>query len=239
VIAATVSCCAQVDRVMAGTSLFQAEEPGKFESIERYKFAVPTNYFVDALDAEIAGAFQRALSKISEAGAKIAEIAVPGMDIIGAINARGGISAPEAYAFHRRIGTQFERCDRFVSERILRGKEVSAADYLDMLGARRSVAIGFMEALAGYDAMLCPTVPIVAPEIARLEESPDEFRRVNRLLLRNPSVVNFLDGCALSLPCHRQGEAPVGLMLVGRPMEDEHLLAAGIAVERWLSYARD
>ena len=75
---------------------------------------------------------------------------------------------------------------------------------------------------------------MVAPEISRLQESEEEYRRVNLRLLRNPSVVNLLDRCALSVPCHKNGEAPVGLMLIGRRLEDSFLLSTGVAVEQIL-----
>src|SRR6476469_3356076 len=97
----------------------------------------------------------------------------------------------------------------------------------------RNAVIARVEARTkGFDAVLSPTVPIVAPKISDVANSQDEFRRVNVLLLRNPSVVNFLDGCALSIPCHADGEAPVGLMLSGRRMGDAALLSLGLAVER-------
>jgi aspartyl-tRNA(Asn)/glutamyl-tRNA(Gln) amidotransferase subunit A len=59
--------------------------------------------------------------------------------------------------------------------------------------------------------------------------------RANLFLLRNPSLANFLDRCAISLPCHRQGEAPVGLMLLGEHGADRRLLAAARAVEAAVS----
>ena len=75
-----------------------------------------------------------------------------------------------------------------------------------------------------------PTVPIVAPTIAELGET-EVANRTNLFLLRNPSLANFLDRCALSIPCHRKGEAPVGLMLIGEHGGDRRLLAVGQAVE--------
>lgn len=92
-------------------------------------------------------------------------------------------------------------------------------------------------ALRGFDAVLSPTVPIVAPPIAALESSDDEFFRVNALLLRNPSVVNLLDGCAISLPCHETGDAPVGLMLWAGADADSALLDAALAIEAALAAA--
>jgi len=75
-----------------------------------------------------------------------------------------------------------------------------------------------------------PTTPITAPALSELV--PDEaYVRINGLALRNPNIVNFIDGCAISLPCHEPGTAPVGLTLFGLRNSDRELLAAAAAVE--------
>ena len=88
---------------------------------------------------------------------------------------------------------------------------------------------------AGFDALLSPTVPMVAPPIAPLIASDEAFFATNALLLRNPSAINFLDGCALSLPCHRAGEMPVGLMVWHGALRDDAVLEASLAIEAALA----
>ena len=83
--------------------------------------------------------------------------------------------------------------------------------------------------------MLSPTVPIIAPPIAPLIASDDAFFATNALLLRNPSLVNMLDGCALSLPCHAPGEMPVGLMVWSGALRDDAVLDASLAIEAALT----
>lgn len=226
-LAASVACCAAVDAVLAGECPWRPE-PAHLSALS---FAVPKNFFLDDLDAHVAQAFELALSRLSRAGAKLTRVAVPEMDEIMAVYAKGGLASPEAYAFHRRAGTDLDRCDALVGERIHRGESISAADYLDMIEARAGIIDRFDKAHGSYDAILCPAVAVIAPEIARLDADLAEQRRVNALILRNASVVNFLGRCALSIPCHRAGEAPVGLMVVGRRMEDRQLLEIGVAVE--------
>jgi amidase/aspartyl-tRNA(Asn)/glutamyl-tRNA(Gln) amidotransferase subunit A len=87
--------------------------------------------------------------------------------------------------------------------------------------------------------MLSPTVPIVAPPLAELETSDEAFFAANALLLRNPSVVNLLDGCALSLPCQRAGEMPVGLMVWSGALADDTVLDVSLAIEAALAAAGD
>ena len=82
--------------------------------------------------------------------------------------------------------------------------------------------------------MVCPTCAVVPPAIVEVEAEA-EYNRVNLLLLRNTAVGNFLDRCSVSLPIHRPGEAPVGLMLTGEHMGDGALLAAAAGVEAALA----
>lgn len=116
---------------------------------------------------------------------------------------------------------------------------MSAADYIDLLNARRDWIEQMQVAIRGFDALLSPTVPIVAPLMTDLQTSDDAFFAANALLLRNPSVVNMLDGCALSLPCHREGGMPVGLMVWGPALTDDTVLDASLAIEAALAAAHD
>ncbi|HSC01645.1 MAG TPA: amidase family protein, partial [Burkholderiaceae bacterium] len=115
--------------------------------------------------------------------------------------------------------------------RIRRGESIGAADYIDLIQARARWIERMTLALRGYDAMLSPTVPIVAPPLAPLLASDEAFFAANAALLRNPSAVNFLDGCALSLPCQRDGELPVGLMVWAGALADDVVLSVSLAVE--------
>jgi aspartyl-tRNA(Asn)/glutamyl-tRNA(Gln) amidotransferase subunit A len=117
----------------------------------------------------------------------------------------------------------------------LRGKEISAADYDELTQARREIIAEAARAFAAYDAILMPTVPCVAPHIADLESTDEAYFAANAMILRNPSVINFLDGCALSIPCHLPGEAPVGLMIAGLAMQDRNILSMGAAIESLLA----
>ncbi len=151
------------------------------------------------------------------------------------MNAKGGFAAAEGYAWHRHLlATKGTGYDPRIRVRILRGEHASAADYLDVVAARARLIARFDRATAGYDALLMPTVPIVAPRIADLDDER-AYNSVNMLVLRNTALGNFFDRCAISLPCHREGEAPVGLMLMGETMGDGRLFGIAAAVEAALS----
>jgi aspartyl-tRNA(Asn)/glutamyl-tRNA(Gln) amidotransferase subunit A len=226
VIARTVQCCAVVDGVLAADPIDDLN-PAELPSLT---FTVPQNYMFDHVDSQVSEAFDTSLRKLSSAGARIVEERFPEFEEIAALNSQGGLSAVESYAFHRRLSSNFASYDPLVLERIMAGQNVTAADYLDLCDARARMFMEFRKAHPHADWILCPTVLFVAPPIEQLRD-PEEFRRVNRLLLRNPNIANFLDACSLSLPCHEAGAAPVGLMLIGRTGQDRGLLAVGRAVE--------
>jgi aspartyl-tRNA(Asn)/glutamyl-tRNA(Gln) amidotransferase subunit A len=191
---------------------------------------------LDDLDIEVAEAFRSAVRCLSQRGARIEELHVPEFDEAAKANRSGGISPPEAYAIHRDRLHREQEFDPRVLERILRGGSVLAADYIGLLASRARLARSFARRNYPVDAFLMPTVPRIAPPIEHLEKDAEAFRLANASMLRNPSLINFLDGCALSLPIQPAGEAPVGLMVVGFSGEDERVLSAGLAIEAGLVY---
>ncbi len=196
------------------------------------RLAIPRQYLLDDLDATVAHAFDRALGRLSAAGVQIEHIDLPELAELPAINAAGGFSAAEAYAIHRHVlATRREQYDPRVASRIERGASMGAADYVDLMRARADWIARVTARIEGFDAVACPTVPMVAPAIAPLVSDDALFFRTNALLLRNTSAFNFLDGCSISLPCHQPDELPVGLMLSHGAMRDAQLLGTAIALE--------
>ena len=203
------------------------------------RLAVVKTLMLDDLAPEVAEAFEASVKVLRQAGALIEEIDLPELGEVASINAAGGFSAAESYAWHRQlIAARGAEYDPRVAQRILRGANMSAADYIDLLAARASWIARIEARLADFDAVLSPTVPILAPEIASLQGNDDEFFRINALLLRNPSIVNLLDGCAISLPCKRRGQLPVGLMVWQAAMHDDAVLALALQIEAALQPPR-
>jgi aspartyl-tRNA(Asn)/glutamyl-tRNA(Gln) amidotransferase subunit A len=206
--------------------------------LSEYRLCVARTSMLDGLDPTVARAFERSLQRLRDAGARIDEIALEEIRDLGAIQSTGGFSAAESYAWHRtllaRSGAGY---DPRVAARIERGAGMKAYEYVDLVRARGEWIGKVERALHGYDAVLSPTVPIVAPPIASVAPGAaqdEEFFRVNALLLRNTSVVNMLDGCALSLPCHQPDELPVGLMLWHGALRDDAVLNIGLQIEELL-----
>ena len=226
-IAASVACCAQLDAVLSGQDL--APAPAALRGL---RLAVPLTVALDGMDDHVARSFRAALARLSAAGALVQELELPAFARLATINSKGGLTAAEAWWWHRDlIERASARYDPRVVSRILRGKEISAADYLDVQRSRAAWTAEIERAIEGFDALVLPTVPVVAPKVAELVASDDAYFRANGLILRNPTLVNFLDGAALSLPCQEPGTAPVGLMVAGPAMSDRRVLSMGLAME--------
>jgi aspartyl-tRNA(Asn)/glutamyl-tRNA(Gln) amidotransferase subunit A len=225
-LARTVGCCAVLDAVLAD----EPARPLLPRPIKGMRLAVPTTVALDELDDEVAQAFERALEALSRQGALIQRIAVPEFLDVGVMNTKGGFAAAESYAWHRYlIVSKGDVYDPRVSARILRGESISAADYIDLINARRSLIARAAARLAPYDALVLPTTANTPPRIADLADDK-AFTKANLLSLRNCTLINMMDGCAISLPAHREGEVPVGLMLAASGGADHRLfeLAAGM-----------
>ena len=223
-----------VHQVLAARTVVLAGKP-----LSSSKFAVVRTQMQDELDSTVASAFERTLSMLRQAGAQIKEIALDEINELAAINATGGLSAAESYAWHRQLIAAHEAdYDPRVALRILRGARMSAFEYIDLLAARRQWITRMEARLQGFDAVLSPTVPIAPPPIASVLLDDAEFFRVNSLLLRNTAVVNMLDGCGISLPCHTPDQLPVGLMLWHAALHDDGVLDAALQVEAVLQAAR-
>ncbi len=225
-LARTVACCAALDAVLADET-FAPLQP---RPIKGMRLAVPTTVALDDLDDEVARTFERALETLSRQGALIERIEVPEFLDVGVMNTKGGFAAAESYAWHRYlIVSHGDVYDPRVSLRISRGESISAADYIDLLAMRKSMIARAAVRLAPYDALIMPTTANTPPAIADLADDK-AFTKANLLSLRNCTLINMIDGCAISLPCHREGEVPVGLMLAASGGSDRRIfeLAAGM-----------
>ncbi|MBR0694585.1 amidase [Bradyrhizobium lablabi] len=225
-LANSVACCATLDAVLA-------DEPVRSlvpRPVKGMRLAVPMTVALDDLDDAVAETFERALATLSRAGALVERIELPELLDVGVMQTKGGFAAAESYAWHRfLIASKGDVYDPRVSVRILRGEGFPAADYIDLLNARRSFIARTERRIAPYDAMVLPTTANTPPAITALADDK-AFTTENLRALRNCTLINVFDGCAISLPAHREGEVPVGLMLAAAGGSDRRIfeLAAGM-----------
>lgn len=227
-IAHTLTDCLRVDSIIADAPL-QINPV----TVAGLRLAVPQDVVLDDMVPPVAQAFAASLSRLSAAGATIVELSMPMLSEAPQINR---FSPIEAYQWHQTLLEMREAdYDHRVVIRIRQGAD-QAANALDELRRARAGWIArITQRLAGFDAMLMPTVPLLAPPIAPLLASDAAFFDANRLLLRNPSLINVLDGCAISLPCQSAGDLPVGLTVAGLAMSDARLIAIGLAIAPLIS----
>src|SRR5712692_3553208 len=183
-LAATVECCAALDAVLAGEPTVDlAPFP-----LAGLRMAVPQTLVLEGVEPAVARAFESALAALRKAGARIVDIPLRELAELQQINAKGGLSAAEAFAIHRPLIAKGESMyDPRVLSRILRGREQNAADYIDLVQARADFIRRVAAVTAPYDALVMPTVPVIAPRLADLA-SDDAYRQINLLVLRNPSI---------------------------------------------------
>jgi aspartyl-tRNA(Asn)/glutamyl-tRNA(Gln) amidotransferase subunit A len=240
-IARSVDCCAQLDALLAderppqlaGKSL-AGGSPADGPLAGR-RFCVPRTLVQENMDRHVAADFERALARLSAGGALLREIEIAEFAQLSGIHARGALSNAESYALHRSLlATRGDEYDQRVRRRIEIGAAMTAADYIDLLQARQAFIAGVTASIADYDAWLMPTVPVIAPRLAELV-ADEQYLRLNALVLRNSTLVNFLDGCAISIPIHARGQPPVGLTLASRGGSDPQLLRHAAAAEAALA----
>ena len=224
-----------VHEILSGRKVVRSTAP-----LSAYRLGVVTTMMQDDLDATVGAAWTRTLDQLRASGATLQDIALPQLLELPSINASGGFSPSESYAWHHPLlQTHSQHYDPRVLARILRGANMTAREYIGLVSARADWIARMERALDGFDALLSPTIPIVAPPIAELapgSERDDHFFKVNALLLRNTGVVNMLDGCALTFPCHQSGEFPVGLMVWSVHLKDDLVLNIAKKIENLLLF---
>ena len=226
-LARSVEDCAKADAVMAGDDY----APPKGAPVAGLRLGLPQGLLLKEWDNTVGTRFGAARKKLSDAGARIRDEPMPLLDDMMAVNGKGGFASIEAYSIHReylaRRGNEF---DPNVRVRVERGGKASAADYVEMQRARARLVRAMDAALSEVDALVMPTVPIVAPTMSEMEDT-NTFGTKNMLMLRNTATWNFFDTCAISLPIPGSG-LHVGLMLVARNGHDRRLFEIAAGIER-------
>ncbi|MCG6875794.1 MAG: amidase [Betaproteobacteria bacterium] len=226
-LAQSIACCAAYDAVIAN----EPAVPLAALPVKGLRLMLPRSSALEDLDAQVGKTFELALSQLGSAGAIITEVAMPAFDRQDQYFKGGGFAGAEAAAIHRKWSHRIDEYDPRVGKRIVLGDRISGPDLVE-IGLLREAYIREVDAAATpFDAILIPTVSCVAPTIDEVSATDDAYFRWNARLLRNCGLINFLDGCAATVPCHVPGTAPVGMMVCGTTLRDRHILAVANAIE--------
>ena len=227
-IARSVEACAKADAVMAGDNLV----PPNAVPLAGLRVGFVQGMPLENLDETVAKRFPQAIDTLKRAGVRLTDETLSLIDGMVQVNSKGGVQPAEAFTVHRDLlSRRADAIDPNVRVRLERSRNVSAADYIDMVRERARLIRAMDARLADLDILAMPTMPIVAPTMAEVAAA-NEFARKNAMLLRNTVIVNFFDLCAISLPIPREGGLPTGLMLVARNGNDHRLFGIAAAVER-------
>lgn len=231
----SIACCAIFDSILSGTSPCDTVAPAAFP-ISGLRLCIPRCSVMEDLEPIVASAFSRTVNTLKAAGAIVTEVDAPVMDRAQSLYKDGGFAGPEAARVHRPILREHESVyDPRVASRIALGETFKAADYIQLFDDRAAVIDEATGLLRGFDAMIYPTTASCAPTIAEVEASDEEYVKWNLRLLRNTGLINMLDGCAATVPCHKSDEPPIGLSIAGMAGSDRKILEVAIAIEGILS----
>ncbi|NRF66936.1 amidase [Aquincola sp. S2] len=233
--ARAVDDCWRVDSVVAERPL----APRRDRAPRSFHFAVPDGLFTAQLAPPVAAAFERLLAVIGRSGASVRRLPMPVFDTLAPLQADGGITAAEAWRAHGDGGALLACRDPLVRARILMGARTDDWRLAQLKRERAALMRRFGRELRGFDALLAPTVPITAPTIAEADGAGPAAQQINQQLLRNTVAITLVGGCAISLPCHAAGNAPVGAMLAAPGGHDERLFEAAFFIESLLRFAQE
>lgn len=227
----TVEDAIFIDAAMRGVSKPNVD----IASLVGQRFVIPETIMFDDIETEVADAFEAAVGPLVDAGAIVRRAPFPSFkSIFDLIASHGALVTAEAFALHqKRLSSDASsQIDHRVVQRIRLGEKMTLPDYLFVQKCRQ-LMIREMETLVGRDELLLsPTLPHVAPEIAPLLADDAAFFAMNGKTLRNTQIGNFLDWCAVSIPCgYGAHNLPVGLSIAALPGRDEQLLSVAHAAE--------
>jgi len=241
-LARTVEDCALLLRLMAGPD---PEDPtaspapvGDYmaattASIKGLKIGVPTSFYVDELDADVARALDETIAVLKREGADIVKVELPDQRQLSA--ACQIVLATEAAAYHKRW--LIERPQDYgpqVLMRLQNGLAIPAVLYLESMRWRGPALAAHIAATSEVDAVLAPVAPVAAPTIAESDvgNSPNAEAVIQRLT-RFTRPINYLGLPSLSIPSAFNAKGlPIGMQLVGRSFDEATLLTIGAAFQR-------
>ena len=206
------------------------------------RLAFAETVFFDGVDPEVDAAVRATGELFTSLGASVRSMDIPEVgDVMGhgdSERARSLFIAAEGCASNREIlRHHFDELDPIVSERLRRGFELSAADYIDTQQRFATAQAGVRRRLVDVDALLVPTTMIPAKPISEIDVDSDTYVQFNGKYLRNTAIGNLLGLCATTTTCgFTSAGLPIGLMVYAKPFAEGMALRVAHAYEQATSW---
>lgn len=210
-----------------------SEGGNKNVQISGIRLGVLGGLAAEGVDTDIANLVSAALHKIESQGAHLSQAQIS--NDIAAIDLfrQGGLAASELAAFlSAHYPQKIVKLAPIVRSRVDAANGLSAVDYVRRKNDFMRMGAETVAEMASVDFLVCATIAISPPELVALSE-PEQYAKANMATLRNTALANLLGLCSITLPIglDRNG-MPVGLMLMGRPFDEERLINAALAIEK-------
>ncbi|MBW1698842.1 MAG: amidase [Deltaproteobacteria bacterium] len=213
---------------------------GLNRGVRGLRLAFAERVFWDDVDSEIEKAVRECGNVFQNLGAYVDSIDLPEAEAAWQLNRRGMIIVAEAYTNNQQLlDEHYEKLDPIVAARMIKGKDALASDYLLNRMEWKRLRAEALETLKDIDALLVPTTRIPALQVDEIDADMDTYTARNLDYLRNTSIGNILNLCGLSIPCGFTNKgSPVGLMIYGKPFQEETVLRVGHAFQQVTQWHR-
>ncbi|MCV6825712.1 MULTISPECIES: amidase [Halocynthiibacter] len=196
-------------------------------SLKGARIGVLRTVAFDMIEDEPQNGFEQSLSRLKAAGAEVSDVEFK--PLVELLTYSPILFASEAYGTWKSVIEKApEKMFPEILERFRGGADFTAADYVAAWLDVDRIRAEWCAIVAGYDAIILPTAPILPPNLKRLKTDHSYYVKMNLLALRNTRIGNLLGLCALTLPT---GVPSTGISLMGQPMQEERLLRIGRAAE--------
>jgi aspartyl-tRNA(Asn)/glutamyl-tRNA(Gln) amidotransferase subunit A len=207
---------------------------GLKDGVKGARIAFCETVFFDQVDSEVEQAVRETGRVLQSLGAHVDSMVVPEVAEVVASGKRALVIPAEACAVNQKwLDDHFDELDPVISHRMMTGRSLSAPDYYGIRRQWDALRERVLRTLRDVEALILPTTMIPAKPLESVDASLESYREYNVTYLRNTSVGNILNFCAVSVPCGFTSQGlPIGLMIYAKPFQEEVALRVAQAYEQ-------
>jgi len=210
------------------------------DGVKGLRLAFAESVFWEDVHPEVAKAVRECGAVFEALGADVISIDFTEAREARELNPGAVIIASEGYTLNKKwLEEHFDQLDPVVAHRMIKGKEISAGQYLNTYYRAMQLRAKAGNTLADIDALLVPTTPDPAKPLAEIDTTMENYLAHNIRYLRNTSIGNILNFCGVSLPCGFSASGmPIGLLVYGKPFQEDVVLRIGHAFQQATDWHR-